>query len=116
MLCNKRLNQVVTELFIRGRKLNISLIFITQLYFVVPQILDEILLTILLGNKRDTKFQTNVNFNIPFNHSSDIYFRDFMNLYKNVLQNHFLFYLLVLLFHQIISYVLEKLLWKEYKN
>ena len=40
MLCNKRLNQVVTELFIRGRKLNISLIFITQLYFVVPQILD----------------------------------------------------------------------------
>ena len=39
MLCNKRLNQVVTELFIRGRKLNISLVFITQLYFVVRQIL-----------------------------------------------------------------------------
>ena len=30
MLSNKKLNQIVTELFIRGRKLNISLVFITQ--------------------------------------------------------------------------------------
>ena len=37
MLNNKRLNTIVTELFIRGRKLNISLLFITQSYFVVPQ-------------------------------------------------------------------------------
>ena len=29
---NKKLNPVVTELFIRGRKLNISLVFITQFY------------------------------------------------------------------------------------
>ena len=32
---NKKLNSVVTELFIRGRKLNISLAFITQSYFKV---------------------------------------------------------------------------------
>ena len=37
MLINKRLNPVVTELFIRGGKLNISLVFITQSYFVVPK-------------------------------------------------------------------------------
>ena len=37
MLSNKKLNQIVTELFIRGRKLNISLTFITQSYFVVPK-------------------------------------------------------------------------------
>ena len=37
MLNNKKLNSVVTELFIRGRKLNISLVFITQSYFVVPK-------------------------------------------------------------------------------
>ena len=37
MLSNKKLNPTVTELFIRGRKLNISLIFITQLYFAVPK-------------------------------------------------------------------------------
>ena len=35
MLNNKKLNPVVTELFIRSRKLNISLVFITQSYFAV---------------------------------------------------------------------------------
>ena len=34
---NKKLNSIVTELFIRGRKLNISLVFITQSYFKVPK-------------------------------------------------------------------------------
>ena len=34
---NKKLNSVVTKLFIRGRKLNISLVFITQSYFKVPK-------------------------------------------------------------------------------
>ena len=38
MLSNKKLNPVVTELLIRGRKLNISLAFITQSYFAVPKI------------------------------------------------------------------------------
>ena len=37
MLSNKKLNPIVTELFIRGRKLNISLVFITQSYFAVPK-------------------------------------------------------------------------------
>ena len=37
ILSNKKLNPVVTELFIRGRKLNISLVFITQSYFAVPK-------------------------------------------------------------------------------
>ena len=36
MLSNK-LNSVVMELFIRGRKLNISLVFINQSYFAVPK-------------------------------------------------------------------------------
>ena len=35
MLSDKRLNPIVTELFIRGGKLNISLLFITQSYFSV---------------------------------------------------------------------------------
>ena len=37
MLSNKKLNPIVTELFIRGRKLNISLVFITQSYFTIPK-------------------------------------------------------------------------------
>ena len=36
MLSNKKHNPIVTELFIRGRKLNISFVFITQCYFDVP--------------------------------------------------------------------------------
>ena len=35
MLSNKKLNLIVTELFIRGRKLNISLVFITQSYQIL---------------------------------------------------------------------------------
>ena len=37
MINNKNLNSIVTELFIRGRKLNISFAFITRSYFKVPK-------------------------------------------------------------------------------
>ena len=37
MINNKKLNSIVTELFIRGSKLNISIVFMTQSYFKVPK-------------------------------------------------------------------------------
>ena len=37
MINNKKLNPIVTELFVKGRKLNISIVFITQSYFKVPK-------------------------------------------------------------------------------
>ena len=37
MINNKNLNPIVTELFIRGRKLNISIVFIMESYFKVPK-------------------------------------------------------------------------------
>ena len=37
MINNKKLNSIITELFITGSKLNISLAFITQSYFKVPK-------------------------------------------------------------------------------
>ena len=37
MINNNKLNPIVTKLFIRGRKLNISIVFITQSYFKVPK-------------------------------------------------------------------------------
>ena len=37
ILSNKKLNPIVTEFFIRGIKLNISIVFITQSYFAVPK-------------------------------------------------------------------------------
>ena len=37
MIQNKKLNSTVTELFIRGRNLNNSFVFITQSFFKVPK-------------------------------------------------------------------------------
>ena len=78
MLSNKKLNPLATESFIRERKLNISLVFITQYYFTVPKykrLNSTHYFVMKIPNKR--KLQP-----IAFNHSSDIDFQDFMNLYK----------------------------------
>ena len=78
MLNNNRLNPVVTELFIRGRKLNISIVFITQSYFKVPKDvrLNSIHFFIMkVPNKRELQ-------QIALNHSSDIGFKDCMKIYK----------------------------------
>ena len=40
MLSNKKHNPIVTELFIRGRKLNISLVFISQYHWLCQKILE----------------------------------------------------------------------------
>ena len=37
ILSNKKLQSIVTELFIRGRKLNISLVFIAESFFALPK-------------------------------------------------------------------------------
>ena len=57
MLSNNKLNPIVTELFIRGKKLNIP-VFITQSYFAVPK-------NVRLNSPCHSlsKFQTNENFN-----------------------------------------------------
>ena len=67
----------MTELFIRGRKLNICLVFITQSYFKVPK--DVRLNTTHffitnVSNKRELQ-------QIAINHSSDISTEDFVNIY-----------------------------------
>ena len=86
MLSNKKINQLVTELFIRDRKLNISLAFITQSFSVPKNIrLNSTHYFIMkIWNKREIQ-------EIAFNHWSNIDFKDFVNLYKNVLQEHIRF-------------------------
>ena len=87
MLSNNRLSTIVTKFFIRARKLNISLAFITQSYFVVPKnigLKSMPYYIIKIPNKRELQ-------HTAFNHSSDIDVRDFINLKKNVLQSHILF-------------------------
>ena len=75
---NKKLNPVVTELFIKGRKLNISIVFITQSYFKVPKdvrLNSTHFFIMKIPNKRE--FQQ-----IALNHSSDIDFKDFIKNYE----------------------------------
>ena len=78
MINNEKLNPVVTELFIRGRKLNISIAFITQSYFKVPKdvTLNSTQFFIMkIPNKRELQ-------QIALNHSSDIDFKYFMKIFK----------------------------------
>ena len=78
MINNKKLNPVVTELFIRGRKLNISIVFITQSYFKVPtdvRLNSTYFFIMKIPNKRELQ-------QIALNHSSDIDFKDFIKIYK----------------------------------
>ena len=88
MINNKKLNPIVTELFIRGRKRNISIVFITQSCFKVPKdvrLNSTHFFIMKIPNKRDLQ-------QIALNHSSDIDFKDFIkNFFKNTLQNHILF-------------------------
>ena len=68
----------MTELFIRDRKLNISVVFVTQPYFKVSKDvrLNSIHFFIIkTPNKRELQ-------QIALNHSSDIDFKDFIKIYK----------------------------------
>ena len=80
MIDNKKLNSIVTELFIRGRKLNISLVFITQSYFKVPKdvrLNSTHFFIMKIPNKRELQ-------QIALNHSSDINSKDFIKIYKKM--------------------------------
>ena len=78
MINNKKLNSLVTDSVIIGRKLNTSIVFITQSYFKGP---NEVRLNtthffiMKIPNKRELE-------QIFLNYSSDIEFKDFMKLYK----------------------------------
>ena len=84
MINNKKLNSIVTELFIRCRKLNISLVFISQSYFKVQKNVrnnSTHFFIMKIPNKREL-MQTATN------HSSDIITKDFIEIIENVLINH----------------------------
>ena len=87
MESNKKLSPLVTELFLKGRKLNISYVFITQSYFKVPKTIrltatHYFIMKIL--NKSELQ-------HLPSNHSSDIGFRDSMRLCKDYIKKSYLF-------------------------
>ena len=78
MISNKKLDSIVTELFIRCRKLNTSLVFIGQSYFKVPKDVrnnSTHFFIMKIPNKRELM-------QIAINHSSDINTKDFTEIYR----------------------------------
>ena len=88
IIINKKLISVVTELFFRGRKLNISLVFITQSYFKVPRdvrLNTTYFFIVKIPDKREIK-------RIAINRSSDIKTEDFNNIYRECTAESFFFF------------------------
>ena len=87
MISNKKLNSIVTKLFIRCRKLNISLVFISQSYFKVPKDVrnnSTHFFIMKISNKRELQ-------QIAINHSFDINTKDFIEIYRKCTDKPYLF-------------------------
>ena len=87
MINKNKLNPIVTELFIRVRILNISIVFITQSYFKVPKdvrLNSTHFFIMKIPSKRELQ-------QIALNHLSDNDFKDFMNIYKKNTKESFSF-------------------------
>ena len=86
-MSNKKFQAVIKELFIRCRKLNISLIFITQSYFSVPKdvrLNSTDYLIMKLNNRKEFK-------NIAINNSADIDYNNFVRIYRECTREPFNF-------------------------
>ena len=77
IMTNKKIQAIIKELFIRCRKLNISLVFITQSSFSVPKdarLNSAHYLIMKINSKKELQ-------NLAINHSADIDYNDFMKIY-----------------------------------
>ena len=78
IMSNKKFQSIIKESFIKCRKLNISLVFITQSYSSVPKkvrLNSTRYLIMKINNKRELQ-------NIAINHSADIDYKDFLKIYR----------------------------------
>ena len=86
-MTNRRFEAIIKELFIRCRKLNISLVFITQSYFSVPKDIrlnSTHYLIMKINNRKELQ-------NIAINHSTDIDYKDSMKIYRECAKKPFNF-------------------------
>ena len=87
IMSNKKFQAIIKELFIRCRKLNIPLAFITQSYFSVPEDVRLNSTHYLIMKINDRKELQN----IAINHSADIDYKDFVKIYMECTKKHTLF-------------------------
>ena len=87
IMTNKKFQAILKELFIRCRKINISLVFITQSYFSVPKdvrLNSTHYFIMKINNKKELQ-------NIAISYSADIDYKDFIKFIENVQKNHIIF-------------------------
>ena len=87
IMTNKKFQAIIKELFIRCRKLNTLLVFITQYYFSAPKAVTLSLtryLIMKISNKKELQ-------NIAINHSADIDYKDFIKIYRECTKEPFSF-------------------------
>ena len=87
IMTSKKFQAIVKELFIRCRKLNISLVFITQSYFSVPKdvrLNSTHYLIMKINNRKELR-------NIAINHSADINYKNIMEIYRQCTREPFNF-------------------------
>ena len=87
IMTNKRFQAITKELFVRCRKLNKSLVFITQSYSSVPKEVRLNLthyLILKIHNKRQLQ-------NIAINHSADNDYKDFLKIYRKCTKEPYFF-------------------------
>ena len=88
IMTNKKFQVTIKELFIRCRKLNISLVFIAQSYFSVPKdvrLNSTHYLIMKINPKKELQ-------NIAINHSANIDYKDFMNIYRECTKRNIFFF------------------------
>ena len=98
IMTNKRFQAIIKELFIRCRKLNISLVFITQSYFSVPKdvrLNSKHYLIMKINNKRELQ-------NIAINNFADIDYKDFVKIYRECKKEPYSFWQLIQHYQQLI--------------
>ena len=98
IMTNKKFQAIIKELFIRCRKLNISLVFITQSYFSVPKdvrLNSTHYLIMKINNKRELQ-------NIAINNFADIDYKDFVKIYRECKKEPYSFWQLIQHYQQLI--------------
>ena len=98
IMTNKGFQAIIKDLFIRCRKLNVSLVFVTQSYFCVPAVVrlnsTHYLIMKIYSNRE--------LLNIAMNDSVDIDYKDFLKICRNCTNEPYSFWLLILHYQLII--------------
>ena len=88
IMSSKKFQDIIKDFFIRCRKINISLVFITQSYFSVPKVVrlnSTHYLIMKIKNRRELQ-------NITINHSTDIDYKNFVKIYRECTKEPYSFF------------------------